>query len=29
MPNDPFITEMDPVQKMWMFYEIKNTITRC
>lgn len=20
MPNDPFITEMDPVQKMWMFY---------
>ena len=20
MPDDPFITEMDPVQKMWMFY---------
>lgn len=19
-PDDPFITEMDPVQKMWMFY---------
>jgi hypothetical protein len=20
MPDDPFITEMDPVQKLWMFY---------
>jgi hypothetical protein len=20
MPDDPFITQMDPVQKMWMFY---------